>query len=52
MVLKAHIEGANLDAQAKEMQLQALREDNFTKDEISRVLAHEAIARKQKESGA
>ncbi|MCP5212714.1 MAG: hypothetical protein H6998_17485 [Hahellaceae bacterium] len=52
MVLKAHIEGADLDATSREMQLQALREDNFTKDEISRVLAHEAIARKQKESGA
>lgn len=51
MQLKAHIEGAELDAQSKEMQLQALREENFTKDEISRVLAHEAIARKQRESG-
>jgi lipase chaperone LimK len=52
MMLKSHIEAANLDVEDKEMQLKSLREDSFSKDEIARVLAHEAIARKQKESGA
>lgn len=48
MSLKAHVEQASLAEDERQMQLQALREQYFTKDEIARLVSHEAIIRKQK----
>lgn len=50
MALKSHIDNSDLAGDIREMQLQSLREEYFDQDEISRVLAHEAIARKQSAS--